>query len=90
MIPSTLSKIDFFFYNSYRVFVYYFHNYLLRALVPYKARGAGEISFNQGEILCVTNSHVIMEPGQPYKWKAIKEEMSGTYQISGLIPRQIR
>ncbi|XP_057308675.1 uncharacterized protein LOC130646992 [Hydractinia symbiolongicarpus] len=66
-----------------------YDSFHVKALVPYTARCAGEMSFLSGDILCVTNSHVIVEPGQPYKWNAIKEKKGETCAISGLIPRQI-
>ena len=46
-----------------------------------------ELSFKADEILCVTDSYVMDNPNEPYRWQATKDD--GSLTRSGFIPRQI-
>ena len=85
--------------NTHRIIImrtetnsFYFttYTYFFRALVDYESPDAAEWSFQTGDLLRVIDSYVITKPGQPYKWKAIKEGSDGTGGSPGYIPRQIR
>lgn len=62
----------------------FFH---VKALQDFKAQRSQQISFNKGDILNITDTHVIADPQQPYCWDATKQGMSTN--IKGYVPRQI-